>query len=353
MNSQDPAETANPSSLGFYLFVGSVTVVLTVETIVWFVSRWGIQRYIRTIQQQLVETANSSGQLTLGPDALADLNQLGSRFILLLVMAVLTLTLTIYLTILRWWVFSPIDRIVKKNETSDTGRPEPIAEENIPTNEIGQLMRSRNEMLSALDEIFSEEAIETLVQAVDAKDPYTRGHSRRVGAFARSIGWKLSLSEDRVDKLEYAGTLHDLGKIGIDDAILTKPDSLTDEEFEIIKTHPEKGIEILQVQQFDEEILQGINYHHEHYDGSGYPEGLEGKEIPLFGRILAVADAVDAMLSDRAYRDALDREIVFSELEDNQKSQFDPKPAEAALSLLKEADPEKIPKHYIKKMDGT
>ncbi|MFB6344751.1 MAG: HD-GYP domain-containing protein [bacterium] len=337
-------------SPGIYFFAASVTCILFVETLVWFISRWGIRQFLQLTQNRIVESLSTT-QTALSLVEINELTQLGSRFVVLLVMTVLSLTLILFLLILRWWVFSPIEYILARNKTEEGGRPEIIEDEKIPHNEVGQLMRSRNDMLTAIDQIFSEEAIETLVQAVDAKDPYTRGHSRRVGAFGSSIGRQLGLKQDRIAKLNYSGTLHDLGKIGIDDSILTKPDSLTDEEFEIIKSHPEKGIDIVQVRQFDDQILAGINYHHESYDGSGYPEGLEGDEIPEFGRILAVADAVDAMLSDRAYRDALSREIVLEELEKNKGSQFDPDPADAALTLLKDEDPDKIPEHYIEKMN--
>lgn len=333
------SSNSSTDNSGLFLFLGAVGFILAIEMVVWVVSLYGTKYYLRWVLDQAEATPASV--------LIDQASEWGTQFIVLLVMVVLTITLVVFLTVLRKWVFEPVEIILDKNEQTKSGRPELIPSRRIPTNEIGLLMESRNDMLRALDQLFSEQAIETLVQAVDAKDPYTQGHSRRVGSCAQSIGKELGMTEAELEKLNYSGTLHDIGKIGIDDAILTKPEGLTDEEFSTIQEHPEKGGEILQYSHFDEKILDGVLYHHEQYDGSGYPEGLSGPDIPVFGRILAVADAIDAMFSDRAYREKLDPEIVFAELEENQESQFDPQPAQAALRLLKDKKPGHLPDHYL------
>lgn len=335
---QEPPEEPT-GQRGLLLFLAAVGFILAVEMVVWLVSVYGTQYYIGW----LLDRAGLNPESTLINQA----SEMGSQFVVLLVMVVLTITLVVFLTVLRTWIFEPIEVILDKNEKTKSGRPDLIPSNQIPENEIGLLMESRNDMLRALDQLFSEQAIETLVQAVDAKDPYTQGHSRRVGTCAQSIGRELDMTKSELEKLKYSGTLHDIGKIGIDDAILTKPEGLTDEEFSTIQKHPEKGNDILQYSHFDDQILNGVLYHHEEYDGSGYPEELSGTDIPVFGRILAVADAIDAMFSDRAYRNKLDPKIVFQELEENQQTQFDPEPAQAALRLLKDKQPDHLPDHYL------
>lgn len=338
---QNSTDGGNRGLLGIYLFLGALGFILALEMIVWGISVYGTRYYLRWFAEQ----ATFLDELT--PSLLSEASEFGTRFMVLMVMVVITITLIFFLTMLRLWVFEPIETILEKNEETKSGRPQLIPDDEIPSNEIGLVMESRNEMLHALDQLFSEQAIETLVQAVDAKDPYTQGHSRRVGTCARSIGRELGMASDTLEKLKYSGTLHDIGKIGIDDSILTKPESLTDDEFETVKQHPEKGKDILQFSHFDQDILDGILHHHESYDGTGYPDGLEGNDIPLFGRIMAVADAIDAMFSDRAYRDKLDPEIVFQELKDNKRTQFAPEPADAALTLLQNNRPDHLPDHYL------
>lgn len=154
------------------------------------------------------------------------------------------------------------------------------------------------------------EVIRSFAQAVEVKDVYTRGHSDRVALYATHLGNRLKLSQQDMNRLYTSGILHDIGKIGIPDSILNKPSKLTKEEFSVMQRHPELGRAILnQVTSFDD-ILPIIYYHHEHIDGSGYPMGLHGEEIPLLARILSVVDAYEAMTSDRAYRKALPQEMV-------------------------------------------
>lgn len=176
--------------------------------------------------------------------------------------------------------------------------------------------------------------VKTLVSTVDAKSPWTRGHSERVTEHAIIIGKELGLSQNKIDKLRLAGLLHDIGKIGTAEYIIDKPGRLTDEEFAIMKEHPLRGAEILKpVKQFAD-IIPGVAYHHERFDGTGYQCKLKKEEIPLFGRILAAADAYDAMVSDRPYRKALGREKAIAEIKRCSGTQFDPKVADTFLKAV-------------------
>ena len=149
-----------------------------------------------------------------------------------------------------------------------------------------------------------------LAAAIDAKDPYTRGHSERVKDYTMVIGRSLGFSAAELERLEIAALLHDVGKIGIDDRILRNR-IYTPDEFEIMKTHPDKGAAILaQIEQL-RDIIPGMRAHHENYDGSGYPQGLKGEEIPLLGRVITVADTFDAMTTDRPYQKAFTLEFAF------------------------------------------
>jgi putative nucleotidyltransferase with HDIG domain len=155
-----------------------------------------------------------------------------------------------------------------------------------------------------------EATVRALVSAIEAKDPYTCGHSERVAEMASALAMDMGLPEDEVDTIRMAGLLHDIGKIGVADEVLRKPDRLAPHEFEEIKKHPELGYQILKgIRQF-EPMLPGVRYHHESWNGKGYPAGLKGEEIPLIARILAVADAFDAMSSNRPYREGLPQEEV-------------------------------------------
>src|SRR5262249_40717507 len=145
----------------------------------------------------------------------------------------------------------------------------------------------------------------SLTSALDAKDPYTFGHSERVARIAVELGRELGLSEDEVGDIYLAGLLHDVGKIGIRDTVLCKPGALTPEEFEHIKQHVTIGYTILSGLKQIRNLLPGVLYHHERYDGTGYPDKLAGEAIPLMARILAVADAYDAMSTNRPYRDSM------------------------------------------------
>ena len=160
----------------------------------------------------------------------------------------------------------------------------------------------------------SHDLVECIANALDARDPYTGNHSRRVSDMACMLCHYLGLSEKETQTIHIAGHLHDIGKIGIPDNILNKQGSLTPEERAIIQTHPAVGGKVLADFTALEDIDDGAKYHHERYDGKGYCDGLSGKEIPLVARIIGVADSYDAMASDRCYRPALSKEKIIDEL---------------------------------------
>jgi putative nucleotidyltransferase with HDIG domain len=180
------------------------------------------------------------------------------------------------------------------------------------------------------------QTIRALAEAVDAKDAYTRGHSERVGVYASKIARQMNFAKDFIERVYIAGLLHDVGKIGVRDAVITKPDRLTVEEYEEIRAHPEIGAKILEPVDFLKDVAPCVRHHHEWYDGSdrGYPDRLQGDQIPLPSRIILVADTVEAMTSDRPYRRALTLEAVVTEVHKYSGSQFDPKIVDAFLRLL-------------------
>lgn len=178
---------------------------------------------------------------------------------------------------------------------------------------------------------FYLEMVQTLARAIDAKDSYTHDHAGRARRKARRIAQELKLSEQMVRYVEYAALLHDIGKIGINEAILLKPGRLDQKEYETMKKHPGIGYQILSPVRFLGPVAQMVLYHQEWFDGHGYPEGLKGDEIPLGARIVATIDAWDAMTSDRPYRKALAREKALDELKRGSGTQFDPKVVEAFI----------------------
>ncbi|MCD4775075.1 MAG: response regulator [Candidatus Aegiribacteria sp.] len=193
------------------------------------------------------------------------------------------------------------------------------------------------------------QAISALASAVDAKDPYTHNHSRNVAAYVTRIASHLKLPSRELSLLNNAALLHDIGKIGIPEIILNKESSLTEEEYNVIKTHPEVGYNILRPVTAFGSFINAVRYHHERYDGKGYPAGLSGQEIPFHARILAVADCFDAMTSDRVYRKSPGIDYAIKEIEQNAGTQFDPEIAEEFLSVLKTMTPESIVADYLSK----
>ena len=180
------------------------------------------------------------------------------------------------------------------------------------------------------------QTVTALSEAVDAKDRYTSGHSKRVAEYSRMIAARMGKSKKEQEEIYRAGLLHDVGKIRIPVEIINKPGRLTDEEFNIIKIHPVTGYHILRGISGNSDIAIAAKYHHERYDGKGYPNGLEGENIPESARILGVADSYDAMTSNRSYRNALPQDVVRAEIEKGKGTQFDPYVADVMLQLMDE-----------------
>ena len=185
-------------------------------------------------------------------------------------------------------------------------------------------------------ERLSEQVILTLAKTIDAKDKYTNGHSERVAAYSREIAKRMGMSEQEQQEIYYMGLLHDIGKIGISDAIINKTEKLTDEEYRMILKHPEIGEEILATISEIPGISIGAKYHHEKYDGTGYPGKVAGENIPLPARIIGIADAYDAMASKRSYRDVLPQQVVREEIEKGRGTQFAPECADVMLQMIDE-----------------
>ncbi|MCR4762301.1 MAG: response regulator [Lachnospiraceae bacterium] len=178
--------------------------------------------------------------------------------------------------------------------------------------------------------------VQSLADAIDAKDTYTNGHSGRVAAYSREIAMRYGYEENRLSDIYMIGLLHDVGKIGVPDAVINKPARLSTEEFEVIKNHPVMGARILKNIREMPKLAIGARWHHERYGGGGYPDGLVGEDIPEEARIVAVADAYDAMSSRRSYRDILPQEKVREEIEKGRGVQFDPVFADIMLEMIAE-----------------
>jgi putative two-component system response regulator len=185
-------------------------------------------------------------------------------------------------------------------------------------------------------ESLSRHLVLTLAETIDAKDTYTNGHSVRVAEYAREIARRCGYDKKRQDEIYMMGLLHDVGKIGVPDTVINKPGRLTDAEFEQVKIHPALGARILETIVEMPRLKIGAHWHHEHYDGSGYPDGLAGDAIPPEARIIAVADAYDAMTSSRSYRGVLDQAVVRGEIENGKGTQFDPEFADIMMQMIDE-----------------
>lgn len=183
-------------------------------------------------------------------------------------------------------------------------------------------------------ETLAYETFEAIAKAVDVNDPYTAGHSRRVALYSRMIAESLGYSEEEQEEVYCAGLIHDVGKLGIDNRIINKQGKLTDEEYIEIKKHPLMGYEILKKISIRGKFAYGAKWHHERIDGKGYPDRLSGDEIPEIARIIAVADAYDAMTSKRSYRDIMPKDKVREQLEQGKGTQFDEKIASIFLELI-------------------
>ncbi|RKI84450.1 diguanylate cyclase [bacterium 0.1xD8-71] len=206
----------------------------------------------------------------------------------------------------------------------------------------------RKDLQRRLDEKTKEmeritiQAIMTVANTVDAKDDYTKGHSMRVAAYSEILAQRLGWSEEDIQNIYYVAMLHDVGKIGVPDAVLNKPFKLTDLEFRLIKGHTIMGAEILKDFKMFPNVSIGAKYHHERYDGKGYPEGLKGESIPLVARVIGLVDSYDAMTSNRVYRRRLNDNIVMEELERGKGSQWDPELVDIFVSLVKEGALERV-----------
>lgn len=185
-------------------------------------------------------------------------------------------------------------------------------------------------------ELITLNSIMAIAHTIEAKDLYTSGHSNRVAQCSVSIARRLGWSEEDITNLNYSALLHDIGKISVPDVILNKPMALTNEEFAVLKKHPVIGGDILKSITTIPNVHLGALYHHERYDGTGYPSGIKGEDIPIEARIIAIADTYDAMTSNRAYRQALPFNVVVAELEKGKGTQFDPKLVDVFLEMLKE-----------------
>ena len=202
--------------------------------------------------------------------------------------------------------------------------------------QMNEIQRINNELLDANEKLEKAylDTVQTLRYTIEAKDPYTRGHSDRVSEYSILLGQELGLSDDQLKTLRVGGLFHDIGKIGIPDSILLKEAKLTDDEYSQIKNHPSIGAHILCNAAVFQEIIPIVKHHHERYDGKGYPCGLKGEEIPEVSAIIAVADAYDAMTSNRSYRKLLPQETVKQEIEKGLGTQFNPKWGKIMLKLI-------------------
>lgn len=195
-------------------------------------------------------------------------------------------------------------------------------------NRLEELVEERTAVLQQAYRFLKKshlDSVKVLAEAIDAKDPYTRGHSDRVKRMSLAVAKQLGFSEERLEALEYGALLHDIGKIGIKDEILQKQGSLSPQEYESIQEHPLIGVKIVEGVEFFKDKIPMIRHHHEQYDGGGYPDGLAGEAIPLEGRIIAIPDAFDAMTSARPHRNILPLQDVLLEMEKCKGKQFDPK----------------------------
>ncbi|MCR5098492.1 MAG: response regulator [Lachnospiraceae bacterium] len=186
------------------------------------------------------------------------------------------------------------------------------------------------------NERLSLHVVQTLAEAIDAKDTYTNGHSGRVAEYSRILAKRHGYPEKKLNEIYMMGLLHDVGKIGVPDAVINKPARLDEEEFERIKDHPVMGARILKNIKEMPSLVTGARWHHEKYDGTGYPDGLKGEDIPEEARIIAVADSYDAMTSNRSYRRAMDQATVREEIVKGKGTQFDPHFADLMLEMIDE-----------------
>lgn len=210
--------------------------------------------------------------------------------------------------------------------------------------EIAELSRDFNRMAEDLNRTHQKNqayfygVIRSLVTILEARDPYTRGHSERVAELSANMATQMGLAPDRIEMLKQTAILHDIGKLGIHEAILCKKEKLTERDWELLRTHPALGEDILKPVSLDPEILAAVRGHHERHDGTGYPDRIAGEDIHVFSRILSVADAYDAMTTTRSYRQAMKHDEAIAELKKHSGSQFDPKIIDLLIRCLTQGE---------------
>ncbi len=208
--------------------------------------------------------------------------------------------------------------------------------------ELGTLGQAINEMASSIEKLVKDEeaayleAMKSLTKALEAKDAYTQQHSARVAKYSVKLGQCLALSPEKLELLRKGALMHDLGKIGVPDVILNKPSALSDEEFRILKTHPSNTATIMRPLKRFKEFVEIAAWHHERWDGKGYPDGLKGENIPLLARIVAIADTWDAMTGDRVYRKGIPKDQALSVMEKERNTgQWDPHLIDAFVEMIR------------------
>jgi len=217
--------------------------------------------------------------------------------------------------------------------TDITEREKTAKELKKKSREISGYARQMGKAYQALERAYLE-MIHALVISVETRDPYTRGHSERVTQYSKQIVKKMGMKVEELKNLELACRIHDVGKIGVSDRILLKKGKLTIAEWAEMKMHPVKGAEMLTFSEYFKPVIPIVRHHHERWDGKGYPDGLKGEEIPLGARILAVADAFDAMSSSRSFRDAINLKKIIEVLKENAGTQFDPQIVEVFMKII-------------------
>jgi HD-GYP domain-containing protein (c-di-GMP phosphodiesterase class II) len=226
--------------------------------------------------------------------------------------------------------FSQRIQVTSRTELGDLGNSF-----NVMTDQVERFIGDLQASAQENRELFIG-TVKGLAAAIDGKDPYTRGHSERVSRFSVAIAQRMGLDDDEVEKIRISALLHDVGKIGIDDNVLKKPAALTDEEYELMKKHPQKGYKIMSQIPAMKEFLPGMYMHHEMVDGKGYPQGLKGDEIPLMGKIVAVADTFDAMTTDRPYQKAMKFEDAVERIESFVNTRYDSEVVAAFTAACRE-----------------
>jgi putative two-component system response regulator len=215
------------------------------------------------------------------------------------------------------------DMLIGKGLGADDYLTKPWSTDELLVAIAAKLKRSQEIAIAQLQQAYKV-SLSVLANAIEARDAYTRGHVERVAQYALAMGRELRLSAEQLNSLELGAILHDIGKIAVPEAILAKPASLTSRETEEMRKHPITGAHMLKDMTYLAEAIPAVRHHHEHYDGTGYPDGLSGEDIPLEARIVAVADALDAMTSERAYRIAQSFEQAAAEIVHQSGQQFDP-----------------------------